>query len=415
MPPWAQAVVWAALKLNDALDLDLTDGQIAALVTKSGSVENPCKRAVKKWRDIFKEDPDWWPNKTQEERKKPGPKRLRTEAKEEAMASCAMAVKESGIEPTVAEVVQRTKRATLNPKTGQPFTDKYILEVFKRRCHDPGSDKPWAQLHPLQKTALPDWLMVRRDDWGRCELAQERGAGWYYRHCVWVDPCYNILSTSVRQIFDMQKAADGKRKRWASPDCRMYNRNVRSSSSAGKQKQNGDRKLWWFVILVRGRVHIEVVGADWTQTGSGMATLVDRLPQILPKMLGKGALMPRVVVSDRGPGFYQSLTGHIVKAYADALDKNGFRPFAGLDASTQPPDIPDLLLHETAVGWIRNYLRKHPFARSGTLDAQEARLRKLLKQCADHINAHYDVEGLCYRFPARLQEMIDKGGQRLKN
>ena len=64
LPPWEQAVVWAALKLNDALDLDLTDGQIAALVTKSGSVENPCKRAVKKWRDIFKEDPDWWPNKT---------------------------------------------------------------------------------------------------------------------------------------------------------------------------------------------------------------------------------------------------------------------------------------------------------------------------------------------------------------
>ena len=85
MPPWAQAVVWAALKLNDALDLDLTDGQIAALVTKSGSVENPCKRAVKKWRDIFKEDPDWWPNKTQEERKNPGPKRLCTEAKDEAM------------------------------------------------------------------------------------------------------------------------------------------------------------------------------------------------------------------------------------------------------------------------------------------------------------------------------------------
>ena len=168
-------------------------------------------------------------------------------------------------------------------------------------------------------------------------------------------------------------------------------------------------------MLVRGRVHIEVVGADWNQTGSGMATFVDRLPRLLPTLLGKGALMPRVVVSDRGPGFYQSLTGHIVKDYVDALDKNGFRPFAGSDASTQPPDIPDLLLHETAVGWIRNYLRKHPFARSGTLDVQEARLRKLLKQCADHINAHYDVDRLCDRFPARLQEMIDKGGQRLKN
>ena len=122
----------------------------------------------------------------------------------------------------------------------------------------------------------------------------------------------------------------------------------------------------------------------------------------------------QVVVEDRGPGFYQSCTGHIVKVYAHALVKNGFRPFAGEDASEQPPDIPDLL-HETAVGWIRNFLRKHPFSRSGSLDAQEARLRKLFKDCEKHINAEYDVEGLSYRFPARLQEMIDKGGGRLKN
>ena len=61
------------------------------------------------------------------------------------------------------------------------------------------------------------------------------------------------------------------------------------------------------------------------------------------------------------------------------------------------------------------HICKHPFSRSGSLDAQGTRLCKLLKECEDHINAEHDVDGLCYRFPARLQEMVDKKGQLLKN
>ena len=63
LAPWAQAIVWAALKLNDALDLELGLSDIASLVTKSGSVDPPSKVAIKKWRDIMEDDPDWWPNK----------------------------------------------------------------------------------------------------------------------------------------------------------------------------------------------------------------------------------------------------------------------------------------------------------------------------------------------------------------
>ena len=35
-PPWGQALIWAALRLNEALDLELTAGQIAGLVSISG-------------------------------------------------------------------------------------------------------------------------------------------------------------------------------------------------------------------------------------------------------------------------------------------------------------------------------------------------------------------------------------------
>ena len=402
--------------MSEALDLELTDGQIASLVTKCGEEGGvPCKYAIKKWRDLIADDPFWYPNKTQENREKPGPKRLRTEDKEAAMAEGAMSIKASGREPTASIVKRDFRDACMNPKTMKVFTDKYILEVFRTKCFDPGSGIPWAQLYPLQKTALPQPLMDMRVAWGRSELEKGNGGGWYHRHVVWVDPSYNILSTSERQNFDMEKALGGKRKRWASEDCLEYSRNQRGSNHAGKQKQKGDRKVWWFIVLARGKVHVEVMGGSFKQTGVDMATMVGRLPKILRNMVGPDAALPRIVMSDRGPGFFNNMTGHIVRAYGEALVDNGFRPFAGEDASNQPPDVPDLLLHETAVGWIRNYLRNHPFDRSGSLDDQERILRKLLKQCTTHINAKYDVDGLCYRFPARLQEMIDKGGGRLRN
>ena len=77
-------------------------------------------------------------------------------------------------------------------------------------------------------------------------------------------------------------------------------------------------------------------------------------------MLGQGEALPRVICSDRGPGFYQSSTGHIVGAYKEAAKQHGFRPYAGDDASLQPPDIPDVLLHETAVASARFFQEARP-------------------------------------------------------
>ena len=161
--------------------------------------------------------------------------------------------------------------------------------------------------------------------------------------------------------------------------------------------------------------HIEVVGPDWQQTAAGMAEFVDRLPTVLRKMVGVGEALPRVIASGRGPGFYQSSTGHICREYAAALGNHGFRPFATEDASHQPPDVPDVLPHETAVAWIRTYLKKHPFSRTGSLDDQETAVRAMFAECTEHINASYDVEGLCRSFPRRLQALVDNGGLRLRH
>lgn len=74
-----------------------------------------------------------------------------------------------------------------------------------------------------------------------------------------------------------------------------------------------------------------------------------------------------------------------------------------------------MLLHETAVGWVRKYFKKHPFSRAQHLDGNIARVKGLMTECMAHINEHYDVGGLCRSLPKRLQDLVDGGGERLKH
>ena len=140
-----------------------------------------------------------------------------------------------------------------------------------------------------------------------------------------------------------------------------------------------------------------------------------KLEGILSKVADAGGALPRVLLTDRGTCFYQGSTGHIVKKYKDAVAEQGFRTFAGEDASWQPADIPDVLAHETVVAWFRNYLRKHPWKQSGNTNAQRERFTELAKDFVKHANKAYDVEGLCASMPFRLQVLVDKKGERLKH
>ena len=92
----------------------------------------------------------------------------------------------------------------------------------------------------------------------------------------------------------------------------------------------------------------------------------------------------------------------------------GFRPYAGLDASKQPADIPDCLPHETAVAWARGYMKKHPFDRRKGLDGMSEQLTQLLEEASAHINASYDVEKLCRgEFMQRMRALSERKGDRL--
>ena len=106
---------------------------------------------------------------------------------------------------------------------------------------------------------------------------------------------------------------------------------------------------------------LKMMPLDWEQSGAGIAELVANLPSILKSKFRKERSLPKIIVTDRGPGFYQASSGTIVAAYKEALYDNGFVTFAGDEAKWQPPDIPDVLIHETVVAWVRSFFRKHPF------------------------------------------------------
>ena len=147
--------------------------------------------------------------------------------------------------------------------------------------------------------------------------------------------------------------------------------------------------------------------------GEGQAYMVSLLPGILRSMFGATCKIPDVIFTDRGPGFFHPSTGTICPEYAAALHAHGFTAWAGDHSKWQPPDIADILLHETAVAWVRSYLRAHPFKLATTPTSNLYRLTSLLRAAAAHINENYEVEQLCMDLPKRLRELVAARGERL--
>ena len=416
LSPWSQALVWGLYKASEIKNISLTNAEIASQVYKVGTPKaHPSAEAVGQLCAKIDADVDWYPGKTLETGCKPGKKKVITVQQENALAKSMMARKEKGLEVSVSAAIAACPKATLNPETGEPFSAKVLLDVFRTKCYDKDPEHPWAFRTPVNKTALSDEAKKARWDWAKTMLAKKHHAAWYFRHIIWFDPCHCIVPATPKTIFDSQMANYGKGKRWISDDATGESKNSRASPYAGKQERWGDRKLWWYVVLARGKVHVEVMPDSWQQNGAGQAVLVGRLPYILDKMLGKRADKPHIAFTDRGPGFYHSSTGSIDPDYRAALDANSLEAWAGDFAKWQPADLPDFLLHETVVAWIRAYLRHHPVKWGTDLQRNVRNTVALLEEAAEYINAWYDVEGLCHDVPKRLKELDASEGERLKH
>ena len=125
----------------------------------------------------------------------------------------------------------------------------------------------------------------------------------------------------------------------------------------------------------------------------------------------QGGTPPSILFSDRGNGFYESNTGNITAGYRDALRAHGLKTIFGDNASVQPGQLQDFLLHETAMAWMRERLKKTSPKKpwEETLEAYHSRL----KQCAAHCNDKYNIDGLCGEVPWRVKEVLERGGDRI--
>ena len=105
-------------------------------------------------------------------------------------------------------------------------------------------------------------------------------------------------------------------------------------------------------------------------------------------------------------------SGKITPTFKKALGECGFTAFWGDDASVQPGHLQELMLHATAVAWLRVRLERTLSSACwrATTEAFGTRLRAC---CAD-VNANPGVEALCRDFPKRVQLLLDQGGGRLK-
>lgn len=86
---------------------------------------------------------------------------------------------------------------------------------------------------------------------------------------------------------------------------------------------------------------------------------------------------------------------------------------AGDEAQWQPPDMPDVLLHETVAAWVRAFFRKRPFKLVPKVQKNYELFGKLLKKCEAHINKNYDVAALSKSFPRRIDALLASKGDRL--
>ena len=117
--------------------------------------------------------------------------------------------------------------------------------------------------------------------------------------------------------------------------------------------------------------------------------------------------MPKVVFADRGLGFFHP-NGAITAEWQAGLKAAGLRAYHGDDAGAQPGSVGDVLLHETAVSWLRTGLTATTPA-SPEKETEADYYARLQEVCAD-VNKRHDVEGLCKGFRARLGKVVEKDG-----
>ena len=105
-------------------------------------------------------------------------------------------------------------------------------------------------------------------------------------------------------------------------------------------------------------------------------------------------------------------TGNITPQFKEALKECRFKAFWGDNASVQPGHLQELMLHETAVSWLRH--RLETTLPTKCWEETPADFGARLRRCCTEINAELEVDDLYKDFPRRIRQLVLKEGGRLK-
>ena len=360
--------------------------------------------------DKIDADPDWFPGKANYDNC--GAPCTMTSQNRAAIARCAMAMKADGVEPTYGKVVAACPKAALNPKTKQFFCKDTIYGIMQEDCYDDDPMLPWVHKARYSKKALTTDMMERREKFADYLLGLDHAVLWYYYRVVWVDLCSSILPKSEKKANEMALARKGG-KGWISPGSELASENTKADKANLKQKSWDTVRIWWFPLLSRGKLHVEIFDAGFPgETPAGARTLIEKVRSVVNVRFQAAASKPEIIFTDRGRGFFWPNSGGITPDYKEALDENGFTAFMGCNAVKQPGSCQDMMLHETAVSWLRTRLATSTPTKCWEETREQYGNR--LKRCCEEVNKDCDVEGLCKQFPKRIRLLKQKEGDRLK-
>ena len=402
---WALRQVWRDEKKSDHGMLTY----VASKVVKIGG-GSPTHTAISKLFDKIDDDPGWFPGKSYQE--KHGPDSVITPTMQNVVAQSAMAMKERGQEPTYSSVVANNPQALLKPNTGNPVNKNRVYAIMRERCNDDPEhpEDTWEHMQRLSKVALTDENIEDLLSWARLLQAQRHQAKWFYNNLVWTDLCNSILPLTEKRQQTMTLARKGARG-WGSKGTRLQSKSLRCKREALKQKSWDSVRVWWAPVLSRGKLHIEVLGNDFPgEKPEGAAILVAKVRKAL-NVRFQGSDAPDILFVDRGQGFYRTRGGKITPEFKDALAEHGLRAYYGDNAAVQPGNLQEVLLHETSVAWIR--VRERRTMPAEPWKEQREDFTKRLQSICQDINSNCDVEGLCNRFPGRVQAVVDAEGDRI--
>ena len=385
---------------------------IAGKVYKSGpgKKKHPSTSALSQLFCRMDDDKDWFPGKSDQEQRGPAP--ALNGSMQTTVARSAMAMKERGEEPTYAKLVASNPKASRNPETNRPVDKKVLYNVLRKRCYDDAKDinDTWSNSTRCSKNALTEKQIIARHAWAKSMKEKRHSPTWYYEKLIWTDLCNSILPRTQKK-HEEQILARKARKGWGSKKTKLKSRNLQGASYAIKQKSYDSIRVWWAPVLMRGKLHIELLGEGFPGEKSlGAAILVSKVRAAV-NVRFKSADKPSVLFVDRGQGFYANNGGKITQGFKTALQEHSLKAFHPENASMQPGRLQELMLHETAVSWIRHRENntRPPSAWLETPAQLGTRLREIYKD----INDNLDVEGLCRALPRRLEKLDQAKGDRI--